>query len=354
MEFMEKLKQFSERIETLKGTIETEEATKTSLIMPFFQLLGYDVFNPLEFVPEYTADVGIKKGEKVDYAIIMDGEPLIVVECKAIGDDLSKHASQLFRYFGTTQSKFAILTNGETYNFYTDMDATNKMDARPFLTVNLLNLKDRDVAELKKFIKGSVDVDNILNSAEDLKYSGLIKEWFSKELENPSTNFVKLALDNVYNGIKSQRIIEKFTPILKKALAQQINDVMNTKIKSALAGEASNENAQEEDEENSIVEEPKIVTTVEELESYAIVKSILRPVVECNRITYKDTESYFGILLDDKRTKWLCRIYLNTSNIHLVIPDENKKSIRIDIDFLDDIYNYSNEIIEVFNRYENN
>ena len=125
MEFLEKLKNFSNRIEHLKGNIQTEEATKTSIILPFFQLLGYDVFNPLEFVPEYTADVGIKKGEKVDYAIMINNEPLILIEAKPINTELSvKHMSQLIRYFSVTKAKFGILTNGIIYQFYSDHDFT--------------------------------------------------------------------------------------------------------------------------------------------------------------------------------------------------------------------------------------
>ena len=126
MELNEKLYEFVQRIEPLKDSITTEEATKTSMIMPFFQLLGYDVFNPLEFAPEFTADVGIKKGEKVDYAIMLDQEPLILIECKPCNKSLDKHSSQLFRYFGTTNAKFAILTNGISYQFYTDLEDKNK------------------------------------------------------------------------------------------------------------------------------------------------------------------------------------------------------------------------------------
>ena len=132
MELLQIINQFSERVESLKDSISTEEATKTSLIMPFFQMLGYDVFNPLEFVPEYTADVGIKKGEKVDYAIVIDDKPLILVECKSCNENLDKHGSQLFRYFGTTDAKFGILTNGIIYRFFTDLENKNKMDDTPF------------------------------------------------------------------------------------------------------------------------------------------------------------------------------------------------------------------------------
>ena len=145
MEFEEKLNQFIERVNKITNSISTEEATKTSLIMPFFSLLGYDVFNPNEFTPEYTADVGIKKGEKVDYAIILNNQPTILIEAKSVNENLQKHGSQLFRYFGTTSAKIGILTNGITYKFFTDLDETNKMDSAPFLEINILDLKEADI-----------------------------------------------------------------------------------------------------------------------------------------------------------------------------------------------------------------
>lgn len=162
MDFIDQVKQFSKRVESLKDGLSTEEATKTAIIMPFFSLLGYDVFNPEEFVPEYTADVGIKKGEKVDYAIMSEGLPVILIECKWIGEPLEKHDSQLFRYFGTTKAKFAILTNGQYYRFFTDLEEANKMDEKPFLEINILDIKENQVVELKKFHKSQFDINNIL------------------------------------------------------------------------------------------------------------------------------------------------------------------------------------------------
>ena len=150
MDFIDQIKQFSKRVEGLKDNLNTEEATKTSLIMPFFALLGYDVFNPEEFVPEFTADVGIKKGEKVDYAILNNGEPVILVEAKWVKEPLDKHGSQLYRYFGTTSAKIRILTNGIIYRFYTDLEEPNKMDKKPFLEINMLDIKERQVPELQK------------------------------------------------------------------------------------------------------------------------------------------------------------------------------------------------------------
>ncbi|MBN7772963.1 type I restriction endonuclease [Clostridium aminobutyricum] len=356
MEFNEKIRQFIERITTLQASISTEEATKTSFVMPFFQLLGYDVFNPLEFVPEYIADVGIKKGEKIDYAIIVDENPLIFIECKSCSENLEKHGNQLFRYFGTTTAaKFAILTNGIVYRFYTDLENKNRMDDTPFLTIDLLNMKDRDFIELKKFTKDALDIDSILNTAEELKYNRLIKEWFSKELENPSPEFAKVILNEVYNGTKNQKVMDKFTPLIKRALQQHINDSMNTKIKSALSKEndeeikTAEETILQDSAEEGIVR--KIDTTIEELEAYAIVKSILRTTVNCERINYRDTESYFSILLDDNNRKWVCRIHLMQSIKYITVADENKKPVRYDINSIDDIYNYADEITESCKRY---
>lgn len=349
MEFNEKLNELSERIISLKNSITTEEATKTSMIMPFFQLLGYDVFNPLEFVPEFTADVGIKKGEKVDYAIVIDEKPLILVECKSCNSKLDKHGSQLYRYFGTTEAKFGILTNGIIYKFFTDLENQNRMDSVPFLTIDMTKLKDRDIAEITKFTKEVIDVDSIMNSAENLKYSRLIKEWFESEINSPSPDFVRYVLNGIYDGVKNQNVLDKFTPIVKRAIQQYISDSMNSKIKIALNNEEENDRLLEEESELS--HEDKINTTIEELEAYAVVKAILRQLVSGDRIAYRDTESYFGILLDDNNRKWICRIYLMHSVKYITVADENKKPVRYDINSIDDIYKYSSEIIESCRRY---
>ena len=187
----EQLKNLGKRVHTLKDNINTEEATKTSLILPFFQILGYDIFNPLEFIPEFTADFGIKKGEKVDYAIKISDAPVILIEAKSISEKLTKHDSQLFRYFGTTTSKFGILTNGQEYKFYTDLDEPNKMDTTPFLTIDITKIKDVQIAEVAKFHKDNFDVDKITSSASELKYLNSLKNHLSKQLIEPDESFVK-------------------------------------------------------------------------------------------------------------------------------------------------------------------
>lgn len=360
MDFIDQIKQFSKRVDSLKDNLPTEEATKTSIIMPFFALLGYDVFNPDEFMPEYTADVGIKKGEKVDYAILNNGEPTILIECKWIGEKLDRHGSQLFRYFSTTKAKFGILTNGRIYRFFTDLDENNKMDEKPFLEIDILNVKEAQVAELKKFHKSNFDVEKIFDVASELKYENEFKTVFANLLQKPSDDFVRLFLANTYEGKFTQKVVDKFRPILKKSLNTYITELMNDKIKTALGTQddavsdgvetAPQENPQEQ-EIVPIEKESKIVTTEEELEAYFIVKNLIKDIVDINDITYKDNERYMAVLYKAKTTKWICRFYFNTATKYLSIPDENKKEEKIVIKNVYDIELYKDKLIASVSRF---
>lgn len=351
MEFNESIKQFAERVKVLKDSITTEEATKMSLIVPLFQLLGYDVFNPTEFCPEYTADVGIKKGEKVDYAILENGDPSILIECKSCSEALDKHSSQLFRYFGTTPAKFGILTNGIIYRFYTDLEESNKMDMVPFLEIDMLSLKDSSINELKKFCKESFDKDKIFSTAEELKYTSLIKGVLAEQSENPSEDFVRFLLNGIYDGQKNQRVIEKFTPLVKKAFSSYVNEIVNSKISSALTKEADDEPSAADEVAVTAEPESKIHTTDEEMESLYIIRGILAGTIPVEDIVQRDTESYFGVLYKDNNRKPICRLNLDRKNKQLFIPDENKKFAKYIIESLNDIYQYKDELIAVVKRY---
>jgi len=349
IDFIDSVKQFTKKIEGILASISNEEATKTSLIMPFFQLLGYDIFDPTEFVPEFTADQGIKKGEKVDYVIMLGGSPAILIEAKSINEKLEvNYESQLFRYFTATKARFAILTNGIKYKFYTDLENANMMDKDCFLEINLMDIKDNKIAELKKFAKTNFDPENILTSASKLKYSSKIIRLLNKELQNPSESFINYVLNEIYEGKKTQQIKDKFTDIIKSAFNQFVNDLMNEKLKAAFS-----ETENEPEEPKNEPEEPisKIITTQDEIEAFFIVKSILREVVPAEEISYKDTQSYLGILYQNNTRKWICRLLLDGNKRYLIYPDENKNEIRQEINCLDDIYNYKDAINEVVKRY---
>lgn len=349
MSFNDQLKEYISRVEQLKANLQTEESTKTSLIMPFFQMLGYDIFNPMEFCPEYTADVGIKKGEKVDYAILKEGNPVILIECKSCNEQLDKHSSQLFRYFGVTTAKFGILTNGITFQFFTDLEEVNKMDLTPFLEINVEEVKDYQINELKKFCKTDFDSERITSTASNLKYTNLIKNFFEQQFNEPSDDFVRYITGNVYDGPKTQKVLEQFTPLVKKSFNSLINDLVNQKISSALTKN------DEPEEEIAATEElkpkSKIVTTEEEIEAYYIVRGILAGTVNVEDVVYRDAESYFSVLYQNNNRKPICRINLDRKIPQLFIPDENKKFTRYYLDSLNDIYKYKNDLINSVKNY---
>lgn len=340
----EKIKSFIQRLESMKDSISTEEATKTSLIMPFFSMLGYDVFNPTEFIPEFTADVGIKKGEKVDYAIVFNGEPSILIEAKSITEKLEKHDSQLFRYFGTTSAKFAILTNGLIYKFFTDLDEPNKMDSSPFLEIDISDLSDTDISELKKFEKENFDINNIVSAASDLKYYGMIKKLLKDEFSNPTDDFTKFILSSgIYEGRFTQNVIDRFKPIVKRSVSQYLNELVNDKIKNALSIEDKKLESEIVEEMPEAEETETVHTTDEELQAFYIVKSLLHDVIELQRITYKDTLSYFSIIIDGKVTRWICRIFIKENVKYVIVPNDCE-NVKYNLDTVEDLYHLSEQL----------
>ncbi|WP_320111397.1 type I restriction endonuclease [Draconibacterium orientale] len=350
MEMQTQLKALQERIATLKDNIQTEEATKNAFILPFIQSLGYDVFNPLEVIPEFISDVGIKKGEKVDFAIAKDGVPIIIIECKHWKENLNLHDTQLQRYFNVSKAKFGILTNGIQYRFYTDLEKPNIMDTEPFLLFDFENYKEHSVNELCKFHKSAFDVDKITNTASLLKYSTAFKQLFQQELNEPSEEFVKFFAKQIYSGRLTEKVLEQFNDIVKKSLQQSLKDIVSDRLTSALKKEEDTTVQPEPDELKE--EESKVVTTEEEIEGFHIVKSILRESVEISRIYARDTQSYFGVLLDDNNRKPLCRLHLNGGKKYLGIFDSNKKETRVQLEVMDDIYKYAEQLKETIGYYE--
>jgi len=353
MDFKDEVKQFGVRTAKMIPQIQTEEATKNALIMPFIRLLGFDVFDPFEVNPEFIADIGIKKGEKVDYAIMKDGEPIIIIECKHHLEKLDPHNSQLFRYFHVTKAKFSLLTNGLNYRFYTDLNDTNKMDDKPFFEFNIAEIKDAQIEELKKFHKSYFDVENISNTASDLKFTNELKALITSELRNPSAVFVKHFANQVYQGKLTEKILAQFTELVKRSSNQVLNDAITDRLKTALGKEEANSNETEvkNTTEPIMATESGIVTTEEEIEGFFIVKSILRESIAPKRITYRDALSYFAILLDDNNRKTICRLYLGNKK-YLVVLDENKKEIKHEISTVDDIYKYDTLLTEVIEKLE--
>lgn len=349
-----KLEQLHQRVDSLRDQINTEEATKNAFVMPFIQILGYDIFNPTEVIPEFICDIGTKKGEKIDYVIKKDGEPILIIECKHWKENADAHNSQLHRYYHVSKSRFGVLTNGHTYNFYADLERPNIMDEKPFFTLDLANLTDSSLKILANFTKNGYNLENILDSAEALKYIKAIRNEFEKELQNPSDEMVKLLVNRFFNKPFTASRLSVFKEYTKKAFSNSINESINFRLKNALnindtIPSKENEKLASIDEN---VETPKFITTQEEIEGSQIVKAILREAIPSSRIFFRDTQSYFGILLDDNNRKPLCRLHFNSSNKQIELFHNGKDNgERQILQSLDDIYKFKKELLATINNY---
>lgn len=352
MDLIDKLREISNRIPKLRqeGLIKTEEGTKNALIMPFINALGYDVFNPTEVTPELVADVGTKKGEKVDYAILQDGKPIILFECKCCGSPLDQaQTSQLYRYFSVTEARFGVLTDGVVYKFFSDLEAPNKMDDAPFFVFDMMDIREEVVDELKRFSKSMFDQDQITTTASELKYKNAVKAFLADQFgEGLTESFVRFCIQEsrAYSGRFTQAALEQFVPLVREALNQFITEQVDRRLKSALASQTK---PKPEEIVPTPLAEPedadaKIVTTQEEIDAFLIVKAIVREVIDVQRVTMRDAQSYCAIIADNNNRKPICRLRFGATKKQIGIIDAEKKEEILPLHTLDDIYQYSEKL----------
>jgi len=358
-DLIDDIRAIAAKIERSRDLVSTEEATKNAFVMPFIAALGYDVFDPTEVTPELVADVGVKKGEKIDYAILKEGMPIMLFECKHHEANLDNdHASQLFRYFACTECRIAVLTNGIEYRLFTDLEAPNKMDSKPFFVFRVTDFSESMIPELKKLTKASFDIDAVLSTASELKYMREIKTLLGQQLLAPSEEFVRFCTGGIGVNRLTPSLKEQFTQLARKALGEFISERLSEKLKSALGASAPNVSYETKvasefvEAESKQDRDPKIQTTADELEAYYIVKAILRDVVDVRRITHRDQQSYFAILLDDNNRKPIVRLHFNSrAKRYIGLFDAEKNEQRVAIADADDIYTYAERLRETVLSY---
>lgn len=355
MELGEKLSGIAHRGQEQVDHIQNEEATKTALVLPFLNALGYDPFDTREVIPEFTADVGTKKGEKVDYAIRADSRLSILMECKPLGTNLSNvQYSQLYRYFACTDAKFAILTNGFEYRFYSDLDSENKLDNKPFFTFDLSDFNDQDIEELRKFTKPAFDIDAILSTANRLKYTNLAKQTIDRIFRETPEEFVKLIVGKVYDGRQTRQIIEEFTPIIEEASRLYIKEQVAQRLRGALARNDIDSRSMPEPEYASDEDragDDGIITTQEEIDAYNIVRSILAEEVDIGRVVMRDAKSYCAVLLDDNNRKPICRFHFNAKSVKRVGFFNDKQEERIEIRSVGELFQHRDRLKSTVGEY---
>lgn len=355
MDFADRIQALAAQIPKQRDHVDTEEATKNAFVMPFINALGYNVFDPLEVRPEFTADVGVKKGEKVDYAILRDGKPIMLFECKWHGTSLDGISpTQLFRYFTTTEARFAVLTNGIAYRFFTDLDEPNKLDGRHFFEVDLLDLRDNALEELKKFSKPAFDTEEILATANELKYTREIRRLLADEMGNPSDDFVRLFAKRVNPGrLLTQAVREQFAEFTKRAFQQLINESINQRLDSAkIREETPKAPAADEPIPSDADDGNGAVTTDEEREAFHIVRAILCAAIPVERVAMRDHKSYCAVLLDDNNRKPICRLRLSETRSQIGFFDREKNEDIVTIASLSELYQYGPRLLETIRYYE--
>ena len=366
MDFKDQITQLADKIAKQKDSIATEEATKISFIMPMIAALGYDVFNPFEVVPEMDCDL-TKRGDKIDYAIMKDKTPILLIECKHCKQNLDLHSTQLAKYYAASNARFGVLTNGVEYRFYADLEKQNIMDEKPFLAVNMLDLSDTDIEQLKKFHKSYYNEQDILSTAQELQITIQVKELLTKNFQNPGDEFTRYFVKCINDWKSSSKLIEQYRPIVKKSIAAVINDIIADRLNVAIKNE-NKADEQPEDENvcphgqtahpeaeklpDGIVFQDKgkgVTTTQEEIDAYNIVRSILRQYVDVKRIQYNDYKSYFTVNLDGSTWWWICRLYIGKRKKQFCIPKNNYTSNEwIEIESIDDIFKYADRLKEGF------
>jgi predicted type IV restriction endonuclease len=351
MGFNEDLRHLAEQVRKRQANIKGEEATKQALVLPFLQVLGYDVYDPTVVVPEYVADFAKKKSggpcEKVDYMLQKNGVPAVFIECKAVDAPLPNHDAQLARYFNATPAvKLGVITDGVHYRFFTDLREPNMMDAAPFFEFNILSFGDREVENLSRYTLDSFQFDAVQSHAQDLlfieKVTGLINEL----LRNPSEDFVRFLLKdlNLVQGNLTAKVVERFVPIVKKAIQTTLVEMMTKSLRheiaqpetppapavvaltppapSVAARVAPPPRVTVPAEETSGEAAPaagKVETTEEELALFELTKAICAESATAkSALAYKDTVTYFGVNLG-RVTRWFLRYYGNGAKKFVVI-----------------------------------
>ena len=350
----DEIKALAERAQKLKASLATEEATKTALVMPFIRLLGYDVFNPHEVVPEFVADVAGRKGEKVDYAIMDADKPIMIIECKTCGAALdAEKCEQLHRYFLTLDTSIGILTDGIRYLFYSKGDDGKKMDTRPFMEINLDHLDPALIPELKKLCKGKFDLKTTLETVSELRYNRHIKRLLEQNISEPDDDFLKYFIRKAELSA-TQKVIDQFGGYVKRAFMEFLNEQVNSRLKTALdVSQKKDEQAQAQ-----VAPQPdpeKEVVTDNEFQALYVVKAILAGITDAKRVTLRNITGIGRsiIVLDDSIRKPVLRLFLDKPGSWTIsLIGANKENIDHKITAVDDILKHAEAIKAAARMYE--
>lgn len=354
MELAEKFRMLGQKALKISPSLTNEEITKTALVLPFIQLLGYDVFDPTEVIPEFQAQAGVKKDQRVDYALCKEGNPVILIEAKSYGASLDKEQlDQLKRYFPFVKTaRVGILTDGNRYRFFTDLESDNVMDDSPYLELSLDSASEEEISKLLLLAKDKYDDETTIKQAEQLKFTKQFKLILTKQFEQPEEDFVRFFAKKVWAGQITQNVKDKLTPLLKESFRQWTEDRINARLRKAIEGEEKNQDAPvEEPVENA--QSDALTINENEILGLSIVKAILTEHCDISRLSLRAGKTYTALLLDDNNRKTIVRFYFKTpENLKIDLYGFMRVEPPFKIEKVEDIYLYKDKIIEIFERIE--
>lgn len=316
--------EYVKRVRDLESHVRgNEQATKQSLIGPLFTLLGYDLTDPRQCVPEYKVDFGKERSTKpIDWAFVSNGKPIFFVEAKEVGKKLPGYDEQLADYFAKApEVKLGILTNGIHWRFFTDVVNQNVMDKEPFVKWDVLSNEPPPLEFLAVLQRTEYNAGLIRTYAQRTLQHNLLLAELTRLLE-PTSEFTKLAIANIETRNLTAAVVESWKPIVASAInhwARQkaISSVMSNTEEASAASRAEAKAETKEAKEPKAPRERKIETTAEELSAFATIQSMLgkeRPVA------YEDTTSYFKIHLPEKKSATVVRLFMRKKGLVMVVP----------------------------------
>ena len=327
--FKERIASHAEHVKKVAHICTTEETTKQALILPLLDILGFSAFDPNKVRAEYQADFpGAKSGERVDYALFCNGVPVMFIEAKSYTENLSNHCPQLSRYFNATpEVAICAITNGREWRFFTDLTNKNIMDSEPFLTVDVTILNENDVAQLYQFRHDKFQPDALRSLAEESIYLTAFTESITESLKEVDLDFVRYVAGraNIQRQF-TQRYLESIRHIVKQAVQNTVSSMVVSGLSAPKVQEEAAPVEKEQEDPTAPIIDPennKIVTTYAERRLFDLVKSILP---DDASIEAKDTESYFGVLVDGKSNRWILRYFDNKQRPSVIFPIELEES----------------------------
>lgn len=327
--FKERIASHAEHVKKVAHICTTEETTKQALILPLLDILGFSAFDPNKVRAEYQADFpGAKSGERVDYALFCNGAPVMFIEAKSYTENLSNHCPQLSRYFNATpEVAICAITNGREWRFFTDLSNKNIMDSEPFLTVDVTMLNENDMAQLYQFRHDKFQPDALRSLAEESIYLTAFTESITESLKEVDLDFVRYVAGraNIQRQF-TQRYLESIRHIVKQAVQNTVSSMVVSGLSAPKVQEETAPVEKEQEDPTAPIIDPennKIVTTYAERRLFDLVKSILP---DDASIEAKDTESYFGVLVDGKSNRWILRYFDNKQRPSVIFPIELEES----------------------------